>query len=368
MTRLLLFALLLVAAACGDADYRPNASGLESDVQVVVDSMAWNGIVGEALRGEIESPIATLPAPERAFDARPATITSQPRFEEIKQFKNIVIAAPLSDTTVEARIIKAYFSDDAQQQLRATGRGAVVNRVNLWRRQQQVVFVTAPNDSLLAETIRARGRQIRGFFNEMIRVRMEEDMFERRRQVDIEEQLMARHGFAVNVQHDYFIARDTTRFVWLRRVLTDTWRSQYVYWIDNFDPRRLDSAYVVGLRDSLTSVHVTSTAGGYVQIDQRLPLEVRPTTFLGRENAWEMRGVWAMMRPREDGTPIATMAGPFVNYTFYDPATRRLYTIDGMIFAPGPKFSKLEFLRQMEVIAHTFRTREDVAAAAQAER
>ena len=38
--------------------------------------------------------------------------------------------------------------------------------------------------------------------------------------------------------------------------------------------------------------------------------------------------------------------------------SRRLYLIDGMIFAPN--FSKREFLRQMEVIAHTFRTKEEV--------
>lgn len=363
MKRILPLASLLLIAACGDADYRPSATGAEDDVQVVVDSVTWNGPVGEALRDQIEAPVRTLPAPEQAFNALPATITSQTRLEEIKKFKNIVIAAPLSDTTIEARIIKGYFSDDAQAQLRASGRGAVVNRENLWRRQQQVVFITAPDDSSLAETIRTRGRTIRSFFDEMIRARMEQDMFERMRQEDIEEQLMSEHGFAVNVQHDYFIARDTANFVWLRRVLTDTWRSVYVSWIDDFDVRRLDSAFVVGLRDSLTAHHITSTAGGYVQVDPRLPLEVNPLTFLGREYAWEMRGVWVMLRPRDDGPPIPTMAGPFVNYTFYDPETRRLYSIDGMVFSPGPRYSKLDFLRQVDVIAHTFRTREDVAAA-----
>jgi hypothetical protein len=48
------------------------------------------------------------------------------------------------------------------------------------------------------------------------------------------------------------------------------------------------------------------------------------------------------------------MGGPFLNYTFYDESSRRLYMIDGMVFAPG--YDKREFLRQMEVISHTFRT------------
>ena len=51
------------------------------------------------------------------------------------------------------------------------------------------------------------------------------------------------------------------------------------------------------------------------------------------------------------------MGGPFVSYAFYDEPTRRLYLIDGMGFAPN--YSKREFVRQMEVIAYTFRTLEE---------
>ncbi|MXX58593.1 MAG: DUF4837 family protein [Rhodothermaceae bacterium] len=49
--------------------------------------------------------------------------------------------------------------------------------------------------------------------------------------------------------------------------------------------------------------------------------------------------------------------GTFVSYAFYDEPTRRLYLIDGMVFAPN--YSKREFVRQMEVIAYTFRTLEE---------
>ena len=49
-------------------------------------------------------------------------------------------------------------------------------------------------------------------------------------------------------------------------------------------------------------------------------------------------------------------AGPLLIYTFYDQPTGRLYLIDGMVFAPG--YEKREFLRQLEVIAHTLRTQQ----------
>ncbi len=66
---------------------------------------------------------------------------------------------------------------------------------------------------------------------------------------------------------------------------------------------------------------------------------------------------------RENGEKIEFgMGGPFLTYTFYDQATGRIYMIDGMVFAPG--YSKREFLRQMEVIAHTFRTRAETTEGA----
>jgi hypothetical protein len=51
--------------------------------------------------------------------------------------------------------------------------------------------------------------------------------------------------------------------------------------------------------------------------------------------------------------------GPFLAYAFYDQASDRLYLLHGSVFAPG--FDKLDFLRQMEVMGRTFRTKSDAA-------
>jgi hypothetical protein len=46
--------------------------------------------------------------------------------------------------------------------------------------------------------------------------------------------------------------------------------------------------------------------------------------------------------------------GPFRTYCFFDPGTKRLYMVDIAVFAPG--MSKEPYLRQLDIIAHTFRT------------
>jgi hypothetical protein len=264
----------------------------------------------------------------------------------------VIFVAPLSDTTNEAQYIKNVFDESAQKAI-MEGDGAVVSREDLWRRFQQVFYITGADTADVVAAIHRRADDLTRSFNEITRRRMARDMFARSRQHEIEERLMRRHGFAVNAQHDYQIAIDTTRFVWLRRIMTDTWRSLWVYYEENADPGKLTPSWIYSTRDSLTRIYVQGNLGDWIEIDERRPLESENIDVFGRYG-YETRGLWHMVG--ENGRP-AGMGGPFVTYTFYDQASGRIYMIDGMVFAPG--FEKREFLRQLEVIAHTFRTRRD---------
>jgi len=73
------------------------------------------------------------------------------------------------------------------------------------------------------------------------------------------------------------------------------------------------------------------------------------TNYLGRP-AIKTRGLWG------DAEPV--MGGPFTNYSFYDRTQKRLYMIDMFVYRPGRL--KLPFLQPMEVLAHTFVTKEDM--------
>jgi hypothetical protein len=356
---LLAFVLALPLAACGgDRDFRPFAKGNDTEVYAVVDSTDWNGAIGEAVRETAGGVVRTLPAPEDRYQVVPGAIDTEARWEEVRANKNLVVAASFADSTFEASILRAYFSDDVRSQLAASGEGAVVVRPDVWRRGQTVVFATGPTDEAVAQALRARDDSIDRGLERGTRAIMQRDMFDRGRQTNLEDTLMQNYDFAVNVQHDFFIARSDPDFVWLRRVLTNTWRSVFVHYQEGFDPSRLTPEFARGLRDSLTAVHMEGTQGGFIQVDDRLPFEVAEVDFNGRY-ALEMRGVWAMMSETDDGRRFATMAGPFVSYVFYDEAQDRLYLIDGMVFAPNNP--KLPFLRQVEVIAQTFRTRAEQA-------
>ncbi len=362
------FGTLLTSVGCGGGDFRPEASGKDGEIVIVIDSTYWNGPVGDTLRSTLGAYVGTLPTPERLFELRAVELDTEADFERVKRLRNIVFVAPLSDSTNEARVIRSTLSPEAREAVLSGEVPTVgVPREDLWRRNQQVYFITAATPEGLIDAILDKADDMIYLFNRAERRRLQRDMFEKQRQFDLEDTLMARHGFAVSVQHDYQIAIDTTNFVWLRRILTDTWRSVFIAYIENGDPSLLDDpTWIYDTRDSLTQRYVQGNLGGWVEIDRRRPLTTENINFLGRYG-FETRGLWHMVGYDEAGnvTPFG-MGGPFVTYTFYDEQSGRIYMIDGMVFAPN--FPKREFLRQTEVIAYTFRTRADVEQARRADR
>ena len=360
--------VLSLVTACG-GDFRPNAVGPEGEVTVVIDSTRWNGDVGDALRTHVGPYVETLPVAERYFQFRQFNLSSAV-FDEIKKRKNVIIVAPLSDSTNEANFLRRRLSEEARQAV-MDGQTAVVAKPDLWRRDQRVYFITARSADDLVNALEERGQRVRRTFKRITLDRMQDEMFEKARQQNLEDSLMQRHGFAVNVQHDYQIAleetTDSTGFVWLRRVLTDTWRNVFVYYIEDASPSRISPEWISTTRDSLTRKYVQGNVAGFMRIDYRRPLTSQQTSFEDRFG-YEMRGLWHMVAHKDSlnaDPPDRTFlemggGGPFLTYAFYDQASDRVYLIDGAVFAPS--YDKLPFVRQMEVIAKTFRTRQDATA------
>lgn len=349
--------LLFIVVGC-EGDFRPRAVGKEGRVTVVMDSSLWTGAVGEALRENITPWVSTLPVEERYFELRHLELSSEDVYDRIQRLKNVVVVAPLSDSTNEANFLRRRLTAEAEQAV-LNGQSAVVAKPDLWRRSQRVYFVTAATSDALGQALRDQGGQIRNTFADVTLERMQREMYSDGRNSALEDSLMKRHGFALNLQPTFELAVDTTTassgFVWLRRILAKTRREVFVHYVDDVSPDQITPEWIYEMRDSLTRKYLRGNVTGFVRIDYRRPLETRQVSFLDRYG-YETRGLWYMATPvDEEGTfrPVGG-GGPFLNYTFYDRNTDRVYMMDGSVFAPD--YDKMQFLRQMEVIAKTFRT------------
>lgn len=347
MMRLIAVCLLgVLISGCDDVDRRPLATGTEGTIAVVADDEVWDGPLGQAVRDELGMRVETFPVAEPAFTLEQFDLTTNDLFERvIKKRKYMVFLASLDEDSNVARYIRAGLDSTALSSIEA-GTSGIMQRPNAWYRKQLVVYVVGPTAEDLIADIHASGENLRYAFNAATRDRLTERMFSRMRQEELEEVLYKGHSFAVNVQHDYFIAQDTTNFIRLRRVLSDTWREFFVYYEENASPDDLTPEWVLARRDSLSETFIRGTfEDSFVEVDRRRPVTSENINFLDRFG-YETRGLWHMTGD--------AMGGPFLNYSFYDEEQRRIYMIDGMVFAP--QFNKREFLRQIEAIAYTFRT------------
>ena len=355
------FGLFILFLAGCEGDYRPRASGPEGEITVIMDSTLWTGAPGEALRENVAPWVETLPVSERYFQIRHLELDSERTFDRIKDLKNVIIAAPLSDSTNETTFLRRRLSDKAEQAI-LDGQTAVVPKPDLWRRSQRIYYVATATPDALAETFQNQGSEIRNTFKEITLERLRQQMYEEGRRSSLEDSLMERHNFTLNIQHDFQIAVDTTTasegFVWLRRLLAQTRREFVIYYAENVSPDQLTPEWIYAKRDSLTREHLRGNVQGFANIDYRRALETDQISFLDRYG-YETRGLWYMATPVNGSNELRPVGGggPFINFTFYDQATDRVYMLDGSVFAPD--FDKLNFIRHMEVMARTFRTAEE---------
>jgi len=150
----------------------------------------------------------------------------------------------------------------------------------------------------------------------------------------------------MRVQHDYYVAVDSSElnYVWLRRFNPQRWIS--VYWEPVKDPSVLSKQWMLEKRHGIIRSFYD---GDYVYEDENIKVQKKVVDFNDRF-AIRLDGVWQNEKH--------VMGGPFRSYAFYNESDGRLYLIDLAVYAPGQR--KHQYLRQLEGIASTFRTAADL--------
>ncbi len=349
---LFLFALSSILFI-GCEQFKLKAIGDNDEILVFADSTDWVAVEVH-LREALEMKILT-PQPEKVFTIRHHSIAE---FNDYKTYKNLLIVAPLSSEGPTAQFIGGSLSSEVQA-LVESGEEFVINKYDLYRREQIIMFLTAKNLDVLTANIRANREPLLYYFQKVSLQRELNAIYSdaKYEQTDVKKRFLRNYEWMMFIQPDYWVAVDssTERFVWLRRANpVDMERWVFVHWIENANPAFQTQTWTFDLRNQLTKkFYRTIDDSVYVQIaddfDSMRAFSIRETNFLGRY-ALEMRGLWRFSD--QSG------GGPFVNYTFYDEPSRRIYAIDGSILAP--RYEKKELILQLDALTHTFQTIHDL--------
>jgi hypothetical protein len=327
-----LASLLALLASC---ERTQKSFGVENEILVFADSTDWQ-VVQEPLEQIFQKKIYT-PQPEYLFTIRyvPASELNNRR-----RFKNLLLIGTLESSGPAATMVKAMLSADALERVKQ-GEAVVFQKKEPWAKNQLLVVLVARTQEGLRDWIPENDELLYSMFHQRLWDEMLEEMFALKEQKDIEKSLLQKYGWMVRVQHDYFVFKEDPdfRFVSLRRPYPERWF--FVHWVDTDDPSFLTPEWVLDKRDEIGRLYYENDR---VNRDPSL-VRVDTVDFLGRE-AIMIQGLWENEEKQA--------GGPFKTYAFYDPPTRRVYMIDLALFRPGEP--KEPILRQLDVIAHTFKT------------
>jgi hypothetical protein len=343
------FILLLISIStfisCGEAQ-KP-AVGQEDEIIVFADSTEFFNLENSLLT--VFGKIIYTPQPENLFVLTRKDILE---LEKYRTRKNIIMIAPLNSDSEVSKYINGMLSSDVKNLINADSI-TVINKYDLWAKNQLLMIITAPTIEKLNQKILNEHENLLHHFQKISDKRLFQSLYnEKFERKDIEAKFLKEYGWMIYVQSDFYLALDKPEdnFVWLRRSPgTDMERWIFVHWIDNASPVMLNRDSLYAIRNKITSKYYrTSDDASFVEIsdDYKTTLEVN---FLGRYSLMT-QGLWRM----NDGS----MGGPFINYTFYDQPTKRIYMLDGSIYAP--KYYKKKLIQQVDVILQSFLTEREV--------
>ncbi len=338
-------ALLTVTVTSCDNDFRQRARGSISDVTVVMDSTQWESKTADAIRNTFGKLVYTLPNPEEFYNLKFRDIRTQAELELVKSMKNVIFVAPIDDSSNVAAQIRSFLETGVEDRVR-NGESFAFPIKDQWFRDQYALILSSTTDSALAEKIINSERALLSDIQERELERWKYEVYEKKEQTQLSDSLWANYGFKVRIQHDYIQSVDTTNFLSFRRYSPDNDRWFWVWHMDDVkDINFLDNDWINAKRDSLTQMYVKGNSDDkYVVTEYRRPVDTK-TFQKGNLIAYETLGTWRL----ENGA----MGGPFVNFTYYDPMTERLFMVEYSQFAPKVR-KKIHFVRQFRAMGRTF--------------
>lgn len=328
-------------------DTKKNAVGLEDEIYVIADSLEYEELK-MALESTFELEIMT-PLPEKIFTLK---VDRLKNLNKIKNKKNIIIVAPLNSNSDVSNYINQIF-DDSIKSLFKTEDFYLLHK-DLWAKNQLVTILSANSMQELEFKILKNKDKLLYAYQKKSNDRLKESIYNAKyERKEIEGLLLRDFGWVIYVQADFKLAKkdDQNNFVWLRRSPnSDMERWIFVHWIDSASAAYLNLDSIKNIRNRLTEKYYrTADDSAFVVIAK----DFLTTTEVNFNNRYAIltQGLWDLN--------IKGMGGPFINYTFFDEKSKRIYMLDGSIYAP--KFYKRNLIQQVDVLLQSFLTKDELS-------
>ncbi len=341
----LVWALLFVGLAAG-CNRKPQSYGEGTAVFIVADEPTWQALENP-LRATFQRTLHT-PGEEQLFGLK---WIAPDKFKDVATRKNLVLVGLIDSEGEINSKVGNILSEPVKARVR-DGSAFVFPKEDPWARDQKLLVIAGTSVEQLRENLVSNQTYLYSLFYDKLVEETSKKMFQTREQKDLSADMLKKYGWTIRIQHDYFvnIERPDQNFVMLRRSLPGRERWLFVNWVESENVGVPEEKWVLERRNFLTRKFYKGDK--VYENDKENYRQVSRVGFGNRE-AIRIDGLWV----NEEDLAKAT-GGPFRTYAFYDADTRRIYMIDIAVWFPAG--SKEPLLRQLDIMARTFKTNADI--------
>lgn len=318
----LLFIIIMLASCEEQRPGRKDRStGGTSEILVVTQNDdQWKGRIGDTIRHFFLDYQYGLPQPEARNDLAHVNVAN---FSDLfMRHKNIL------EVEIKPSLEKAVATTVADQ----------------WAAPQRYIKISAPDVTSWVELFDKQKEVYQQWFDKVERERIL-NVFRPTKDEDIAAAIAKRFGFTLVVPQGFFVAKDEADFMWIRKEQERSSACIVIYQTPYKDTIQFNTPSLVAMRDMMMQQYIPGPLeGSYMTTETEfVPPLVKQVKDYPAGYTVEMRGMW---RVEND-----FMGGPFVSYTFADPRTGNLVTVEGYYYEPNQK--KRNMLLQLEAIAYS---------------
>ena len=319
----ILLALACLLASCEESrpGRKDRSIGGTSEILVVTQNKdQWDGRIGDSIRHFFLDYQYGLPQPESRNELA-HTITSG--FSDLfKKHKNII------EVEINPSLEKAVASTSEDQ----------------WAAPQRYIKISAPDITSWVELFDKQKEVYQQWFDKVERERILH-VFRPTKDDNIANAIAKRFGFTLVVPQGFFIAKDESDFMWIRKEQELSSACIVIYQTPYKDTIQFGTPSLVAMRDMMMQQYIPGPLeGSYMATETEfVPPMVKTVKDYPAGYTVEMRGMWRVVNDY--------MGGPFVSYTFADSRTGNLVTVEGYYYEPNQK--KRNMLLQLEAIAYS---------------
>ena len=350
---LLVSTLFILLVACsseqsengGGKSHLPVARGEANAILCVMDTSQWNGPIGEALRAIFSEYVPGLPQDEPYFKLR--NINPLKMNNILKTGKSMIFVSTMDNQGAQSRAMQNYFTSSSLEKILQDTALYRLPQKNQFARGQEILHLFGQTEEQLIHHLKRDKSLLRSYFSTIENDRIGKALF-KVREKQIEKTLRETHGFDIQVPYGYDLAKNQRDFIWIRLLDPEFEKDIFVHYrpYNSKDPFE----DVLAFREEITSSYMRDIQKPEIFMTlQNENMNIKEVNFKGKY-AKEVRGLWKL-------SDISS-GGPFVSYVFVDESQKRLYYLEGYVYAPSK--DKREFMQEIEVILNSFRSGEEL--------